>query len=218
MADIRRMKATCMTIKRITIISQIVLFLAGADFMIGHVIATEKPFVIRVLDSETGLPVPLVEISTVNNIRKVTDNQGVTAWPETDLNGEDVFFQLKSHGYEFAKDGFGYAGQRIKVKSGGSVDLKIKRVQLAQRLYRITGAGRLAESQLAGLVSIHHPDAITKSKVIGQDSVQMTEYKKQLHWMWGDTNRLAYPLGNFHMPKQALQPKPAECLAMVRHG
>lgn len=200
MADIRGMKATCMTIKKISVISQIILFLAGADSMIGQLIAVEKPFVIRVLDSETGLPVPLVEISTVNNIRKVTDNQGVTTWPETDLAGEDVFFHLKSHGYEFAKDGFGYDGQRIKVKSGGSVDLKIKRVQLAQRLYRITGAGRLAESQLAGLVSIDHPDAITKSKVIGQDSVQMTEYKNQLHWMWGDTNRLAYPLGNFHMP------------------
>lgn len=160
----------------------------------------EKPFVIRVVDQDTGRPVPLVEITTVHHQRHITDNHGVTSWPESELQGQDVFFQLKSHGYEFQKDGFGYAGVRLKVETGKSVELKIKRLQIAQRLYRITGAGKLAESQLAGLVSANDPAAITRGMVTGQDSVQMTRYKNRLHWMWGDTNRLAYPLGNFHMP------------------
>jgi hypothetical protein len=167
-------------------------------FLIG----AEKPnaFVIRVIDAETLRPVPLVQISTVHQLVRYTDNAGVTAWDEPELRGEDVFFQLKSHGYEYEKDGFGFRGKKLKVEPGKSVDLKIKRMQIAQRLYRITGAGRLAESQLAGLVSADDSKAVTKARVIGQDSAQMTRYKNELHWMWGDTSRLAYPLGNFHMP------------------
>jgi hypothetical protein len=58
----------------------------------------------------------------------------------------------------------------------------------------------LAESQSAWLISADDPNAITHSRVIGQDSVQMTPYNNELHWLWGDTSRLSYPLGNFHSP------------------
>lgn len=182
------------------LIVRIAICLSGFQMLGSQEIKTLKPFIIRVVDAETGRPVPLVEISTVHNVTHITDNHGITVWPEPELAGEDVFFQLKSHGYEFTKDGFGYAGKRLTPVAGETVELKIKRTQIAQRLYRITGAGRLAESIQAGLVAADHPDAVTRSKVTGQDSVQMTRYKNELHWMWGDTNRLAYPLGNFHMP------------------
>lgn len=168
-----------------------------------------KPFVIRVIDAESHRPVPLVQISTVHQFVRHTDNAGITAWTEPELQGEDVYFQLKSHGYEFAKDGFGFAGKRLKVEPGKTVDLQIKRTQIAERLYRITGAGRMAESQIAGLIMGDNTLALTSARVTGQDSVQMTRYKNELHWMWGDTNRLAYPLGNFHMPSaRTLLPGP----------
>ncbi|MGD3745649.1 hypothetical protein QT503_22605, partial [Xanthomonas citri pv. citri] len=33
--------------------------------------------------------------------------------------------------------------------------------------------------------------------VMGQDTVQATPYKGKIFWLWGDTNRPSYPLGNF---------------------
>jgi len=160
----------------------------------------QRPFVIEIRDEATNRPVPLVEIYTVHQLSHVTDNAGVTAWAEPELMGEEVFFQVRSHGYEFQADGFGYRGKRVKVEPGGRVTWKMRRLQVAERLCRITGAGRLAESQTAGIAATDDPNAITKAKVTGQDSVQMVPYKGELHWLWGDTSRLSYPLGNFQSP------------------
>ena len=176
------------------------LLLSSWAVVNGQPTRPEKPFVIQVVDEATNRPVPLVEISTVHQVTHITDNHGITAWNEPELAGEEVYFQVKSHGYEIQADGFGFKGRKEKVVSGGRVQWKLKRTQIAERLYRITGAGRLAESQSAGLISADDPNAITRARVIGQDSVQMTPYKNELHWLWGDTSRLSYPLGNFHSP------------------
>jgi len=157
-------------------------------------------FVLKFIDEETGQPVPLVEARTVHGMVHVSDNDGVTAWTEPDLTGQEVHLLVKSHGYEMKADGFGYRGGRVRVNPGETVTWKIARRQIARRLFRITGAGRLAESQAAGLVLGDDPRAMTRSKVVGQDSVQMTPYRGELHWLWGDTSRLSYPLGNFHVP------------------
>src|SRR3954451_11768439 len=69
-----------------------------------------QPFRIEVVDDETGRGVPLVELKTVNQIRLVTDSNGITAFDEPRTMGRKVFFPEKSHGYEFARDGFGSRG------------------------------------------------------------------------------------------------------------
>lgn len=162
--------------------------------------AGPSAFVLKFVDESTGRPVPLVEARTVHGVTHVSDNDGVTAWTEPELSGQEVHFTVKSHGYEMQADGFGYRGGRVRVVPGETVTWKLQRRQIAQRLYRVTGAGRLAESQAAGLVRGDDTRAVTRAKVTGQDSVQMTPYRNELHWLWGDTSRLAYPLGNFHVP------------------
>ncbi len=57
------------------------------------------------VDAETGRGVPLVELEAVNALRYVTDNAGRIALQEPDLLGREVFFTVRSHGYEVAKDG-----------------------------------------------------------------------------------------------------------------
>ena len=109
--------------------------------------AEDHPFfAIQVVDEETGRGVPLVELTTVNNVRLVTDSQGVAAFQEPGLMGRLVFFHVKSHGYEFPKDGFGYSGKALKVEAGGAATLKIKRINIAERLYRVTGGGIYRDS------------------------------------------------------------------------
>lgn len=158
-----------------------------------------KPFAIVVKDAETGRGVPLVELTTVNNIRFVTDSNGVAAFLEPGLMDQKVFFHVKSHGYEYPKDGFGYRGKVLQTEPGGRAELTLPRINEAERLYRVTGQGIYRDSLLVGEpVPLKHPalDAL----VLGSDSVVNTVYQGKLRWFWGDTNRPGYPLGNFHVP------------------
>ncbi len=165
----------------------------------GTARAEPKPFRIEVVDDETGRGVPLVELQTVNNIRLFTDSNGVVAVDEPGLEGQRVFFHVKSHGYEFPKDTFGYRGEALDVRSGEKATLKITRRNLAQRLYRVTGAGIYRDTVLTGgKAPLREP--VINGLVFGSDSVVNAVYRGKIHWFWGDTNQAAYPLGNFHVP------------------
>lgn len=156
------------------------------------------PFALEVVDEATGRGVPLVELKTVHSVRFLTDSNGIAAIDEPDLLGREVFFSVTSHGYELAADGFGIRGVRVQVERGKSATVKIRRKNLAERLYRITGGGIYRDSILTGRkVPVKQP--LINAQVFGQDSVQNAVYQGRLFWMWGDTQRPGYPLGNFHM-------------------
>jgi hypothetical protein len=157
------------------------------------------PFRITVVDDQTGRGVPLVELRTVNEIRYVTDCRGVVAFDEPALLGRTVFFHVRGHGYEFPKDGFGYRGKALETREGGEATLRIKRVNVAERLYRVTGEGIYRDSLLTGLPA-PIPNAGLNAKVLGSDSVVTEVLGGRMYWFWGDTNRPEYPLGNFHVP------------------
>ena len=153
-------------------------------------------FRISVVDADTGRGVPLVELTTTHQVRYVSDSNGVVAVGDPELFGQKIYFSIKSHGYEVPKDGFGNRGLALDVKAGGQGQIKIKRINIAQRLYRITGAGIYRDSILTGVpVPLKQP--LLNGLVMGQDTVEATLYKGKIFWLWGDTNRAAYPLGNF---------------------
>ena len=165
-----------------------------------------KYFKIQVVDRQTGRGVPLVELRTVNNIRYFTDSNGIVAFYEPGLMDQEVFFFIESHGYEFPKDGFGFRGTRLKVSPGANAVIKINRLNIAERLYRVTGQGIYRDSVLTGQpVPLQNP--LLNGQVAGQDSVLTCLYtcpersrrNGRLFWMWGDTARPSYPLGNFAM-------------------
>ena len=156
-------------------------------------------FAIRVVDAETGRGVPLVELETVNHLRFYTDSNGTVAFREPGLMGRQIFFHVRSHGYEYPKDSFGYRGVRLKTTPGTEAVLKLKRLNIAERLYRVTGAGIYRDNRLLGRSApIEQP--LLNGMVFGSDSVVTAVYRGKLHWFWGDTNRPSYPLGNFHVP------------------
>ena len=182
-----------------------------------------KYFKIQVVDGQTGRGVPLVELRTVSNIRYFTDSNGIVAFYEPGLMDQEVFFFVESHGYEFPKDGFGFRGIRLKTTPGalapapgagvprplvsakrraaaghGPRLIEIDRLNIAERLYRVTGQGIYRDSILTGHpVPLKNP--VLAGQVAGQDSVLTCLYKGRLFWMWGDTARPSYPLGNFAM-------------------
>lgn len=154
------------------------------------------PFGIRVVDDATGRGVPLVVLKTTSSLEFVTDSNGYVAIDEPDLMGRRVFFSISSHGYEFPADGFGIRGASVDVTAGESATLEIKRVNIAERMYRVTGGGIYADSVALGIdVPLEEP--LLNAQVTGQDSVQTAVYQGRLHWFWGDTNRASYLLGQF---------------------
>jgi hypothetical protein len=126
------------------------LFLVIA--IVGARACAESPFVIRVVDADTKRGVPLVELKTTHNVRFFTDNSGTVAIDDAGLANEEVFFFVTSHGhgYEYPKDGFGYRGRRLRVEPGKSVELTISRLNVAERLYRVTGVGLYEHALHAG--------------------------------------------------------------------
>lgn len=153
-------------------------------------------FTIEVVDEDNGRGVPLVELETTNRARYYTDSNGIVAFNEPGLMNQKVFFTVTSHGYEFPKDWIGFHGVALEVKPGGHEQIKIKRLNIAERLYRVTGSGIYRDSVLVGRsVPIREP--LLNSEITGQDSVLTVVYNGKIRWFWGDTNRAAYPLGLF---------------------
>lgn len=173
-------------------------FIAPLFVLISAVLlhAAEEPFVITVVDSQTNRGVPLVELRTSNETLFVTDSAGRVAISDVDLLNRKVYFGVKSHGYEFPRDGFGSVGRTVEVKPGGSLEFKVTRKNIAERLYRITGGGIYRDTITAGKPApIKEP--LLNAEVTGQDSVLTAVYEGKYYWFWGDTNKLSYALGHF---------------------
>ncbi len=166
------------------------------------------PFTIEVVDRQTGRGVPLVELRTTGQVAYVTDSNGIVAFDEPGLLGTPVHFSVSSHGYEFTPDGFGFRGVKLDTAPGGSARIEVDRRNIAERLYRVTGAGIYRDSVLAGRpVPIRQP--LLNAQVVGQDSVQAAPFGGRIYWFWGDTARPGYPLGLFRAAG-ATSPAPGE--------
>lgn len=173
------------------------LAMAVSPLVLGHGPQVNTRFKIHVVDAETGRGVPLVELRTVNSLRLVTDSNGLVAFDEPGLMGHDVYFHVQSHGYELPADEFGYRGVALHAVAGGEGTVKIKRLNIAERLCRLTGQGIYRDSVL-----LQQPaplrDPVLNGGVLGQDTAQAEIYKGKMMWFWGDTDRTSFPLGNFH--------------------
>ncbi len=153
-------------------------------------------FVIQVIDESTGRGVPLVELTTVNSVSYWTDSHGIVAFHEPGLMGQEVFFHVRSDGYECPKDFFDNRGVKLLPIGGEKAVIKLKRINIAERLYRVTGEGIYRDSVLVGQSApIKQP--LLNAQVMGQDTVIATPYNGKIYWFWGDTDRASYPLGNF---------------------
>ena len=82
-----------------------------------------EPCRIRVIDTENGWPVPLVELRTIHNVSFFTDNAGVVAFDLPELMGKETWLHVAADGYEVKADGFGYRGVRFIPTPGGEHDV-----------------------------------------------------------------------------------------------
>ena len=89
------------------------------------------------------------------------------------------WFGVSSYGYEFPHESFGFRGVALKVTPGGRAQIKIRRINIAERLYRITGHGIYRDTFLLGeKPPIEH--GALNAKVMGQDTVLTAIYRGKL--------------------------------------
>jgi hypothetical protein len=157
---------------------------------------TPKYFKIRVLDSGTGRGIPLVEVRTQSWIRYFTDSNGLVAFYEPSLMDQDSYLFINSEGYDYPKDILGNSGFVINPSISDSIVIRMNRVNIAERLYRITGPGIYRDSFLLGIPA-PQKNSLLNGKVLGQDSNLSLVYKGDIFWVWGDTYKPSYPWGNF---------------------
>ncbi len=86
----------------------------------------------------------------MDDVTYITDSAGRVALAEPELWGQKVFFRVSSPGYECPKDGFGIEGVRLDLAAGARHEVRLRRVQLAERLYRITGRDLYLDSSRLG--------------------------------------------------------------------
>jgi hypothetical protein len=135
-------------------------------------------FTIAVKDSATGRGVPLVKL-TANGQVYYTDSNGVAAVSDPSLLNRNLTFLANSYGYTTTI-------QLLQTTAGTTGQVSVGRLQPAERLYRVTGAGIYQDSVNVGLsVPIDKP--LLNANVKGQDSVQAVVYNNQINWFWGDT-------------------------------
>jgi hypothetical protein len=157
---------------------------------------------VTVVDAADGRGVPLVSLTTVDQQVFTTDSNGVAFIDAPELAGVATFFSVSADGYEYPADAFGFRGKAVTLAPGASASASfvVNRTQLAQRVYRLTGAGLYGDSLRAGVALPPHVSrqhALLNAGVLGQDSVLSAVYKGRVRYFWGDTNRAAFPLGNF---------------------
>jgi len=152
-------------------------------------------FRISVVDADTGRGIPAVELRTNDDRSFFTDSAGVIALVDPDLVGRRVFFEVRSFGYEYERRSFGRPGLALDLAPGAAALLKMRRHNVAERLYRVTGTGIYRHSELLGDdVPLRGGDRTVVPS--GMDSALATVYQGALFWIWGDTDVLSAPLGN----------------------
>jgi hypothetical protein len=162
-------------------------------------------FAIEVTDDQSHRPIPMVELRTTASVDCYTDSAGVIAFHEPGLMNKRVFFSVTSHGYEFKPDGFGIRGVVLETKPGGTAKIELHRINIAERLYRITGAGIYRDSVLLGRKA-PTSQPVLNAEVTGQDGILNAFYKNKLYWFYGDSNKLSYALGVFSMTGAISEP------------
>ena len=163
--------------------------------LVMHPVPTAaQRFVVHVVDMASGRGIPLVAVTTPRGT-EYTDSAGVLGFYDIDRMGQTLTFTFTSDGYSYAGDG-GMPQTQIHVVAGGSTTISMQRVNIAERLYRTTGQGIYRESALLGMPT---PTAMPQlnGAVMGQDSALATLYHGRVSWIWGDTVRPEFPLGNF---------------------
>ncbi len=156
-------------------------------------VAAETPFGIRVVDEASGHGIPMATLSTNHGLQLVTDSGGWALFDEPDLMGCRVYFSLSSPGYAFPRDDKGFTGTQLIPTPDGRATLKMIRLNIAERVCRLTGSGVYRDSSI--LEGGRQLPSLHKSPDICRQSIsQATVHDGKIFWVWKRSELCSDPL------------------------
>ena len=148
----------------------------------------DEYFALSVVDAESGRGVPGIEVRS-DYTSDITDNAGLVAFHQPVLMNRSLELTIGGHGYA-------QTVATVTTQPGARIEIAVERLNVAERLYRVTGAGMYRDSVLLG-ESVRLERPVLNAMVTGQDSVEAIIYRGRIFWIWGDTDYPTGPLGNF---------------------
>ncbi len=150
---------------------------------------TDDPFEIEVVDAATGRGVPLVKVQGPS-AEFWTDSAGRIAVRDPSLLGQTVDFTVPElHGYRYNGPAL-----RFDVVEGGQETVQVTRVNVAERLYRVSGRGVYRDTVLlGGTPPVENP--VLNGKVMGHEDVMVLPTSGRSLYVYNSTNRPGHPIG-----------------------
>lgn len=147
---------------------------------------------IHVIDDASGRGVPMAALETTNHVCFMTDSAGWAAFDETALVGRRVFFSVRSPGYVLPAGPTGLPGVVVDARAGGTTELRLMRMNIAERMYRSTGQGIYRETTRLG-----HEAPLPRPNLNGammtHCGVQAVVFEGRIFWTWREVTGLADP-------------------------
>jgi len=163
-------------------------------------------FGIHVVDYDTGRGIPMVEVRAGGRAHH-TDSNGLLAYYDASrmLQGT-VSCDEQEHvltKFIYASPGYETRAATHRVCHGGSTTIALKRLDVAQRLYRLTGAGIYRDSVILGFEDSSDPydaapirEPVLNSGLVGVDTASAIVFGGKIFWTFGDAKRIGGRLGN----------------------
>ncbi len=86
-----------------------------------------QPMVLQVVDADSGDPIPCATLTTVHQVVGTSDDEGLVAFVEPSLVGQDVWFTPEAQGYRMAPDWLGLVGEAFRIRDGGYARIELQR-------------------------------------------------------------------------------------------
>jgi hypothetical protein len=152
-----------------------------------------QPYALQMVDEASGRGIPGVLASTANGLNFVSDSNGWIVVNEVGLMKQRVHLSIRSPGYAFPKDNFGIAGLAFDMMPGATIEVKLVRSNIAERMYRLTGQGIYRDSTILGQdVPLPYPN--TMNGLLRLQYPQVTTYQGKLFWLWSEASQTVHPL------------------------
>jgi hypothetical protein len=167
--------------------------------------ASSAYFRIKFVDAHTRRGIPMVLARSSHYLEQYSDSAGNIAFLEPGMMNRPVWFSILTDGYNFSASDqpasshahqalFPYdSGVTLTTTPGTTATVLLNRTQIAERVYRLTGAGlyrdTLLTQDLSEIPASAAPRASedTHSGSTAQDSLQIAIFKRKVLWLFGDT-------------------------------
>jgi len=151
--------------------------------LLGHSLLDAAEFGIHVVDEADGRGIPMAIVRMSNGVEHLTDSAGWIRIDEPGLMHSRVRLEIHSPGYRMPARGKDSAAVELQFSTTGDVVVPLVRVDIAQRMYRVTGTGIYRDSELLNR-EVPLPIGNHAAGLVSAWGVQRASIGKKVVWCW----------------------------------